>query len=86
MQESIQVTLEKVSPEDIAESRKMVEEYWQELMPHAAVVKELDRELYRLGNGGNPQELCLSGQPRRRPQSGNVCTKRSYQCSIGIVH
>ena len=47
MREPIQLTLERVSPEDMADFQEMVEEYWQELMPHAAVVKELDqRKLY----------------------------------------
>jgi ribosomal protein S18 acetylase RimI-like enzyme len=42
MQESTQVSLERVAPEDIAEFQEMAEVYWQELMPHAPVIK--DRE------------------------------------------
>lgn len=47
MPESAQLYLERVSPEDIAEFQRMVEAYWQELMPLAAVIQDMEqRKVY----------------------------------------
>jgi ribosomal protein S18 acetylase RimI-like enzyme len=43
MSESVHVTLERVSPEEIAEFQEMVELYWQELMPYAPVIQEAEQ-------------------------------------------
>jgi ribosomal protein S18 acetylase RimI-like enzyme len=41
------ISLERVSPADIVDFQKIAEEYWEELMPHATVVKgQQSRESY----------------------------------------
>ena len=47
MQETHSVSLKQVSPHEIFEFQQMVHAYWQELMPHASVVRDLaSREAY----------------------------------------
>src|SRR5215216_4788504 len=47
MEKTLLVSLERVSPADILDFRKRVEEYWEELMPYAAVIKDQkSREAY----------------------------------------
>jgi ribosomal protein S18 acetylase RimI-like enzyme len=43
MEKTSPIYLERVSSADIIDFQKMVEEYWQELMPHTLVVKDQER-------------------------------------------
>ena len=43
MQKAAQVILERVASGDIIDFQKMVDAYWQELMPHSPMVKDMER-------------------------------------------